>query len=162
MTNAAINYIISLMKIDLISLIGNEGARLPFSFEIKAKEGGFTIAGKADGNVSNLSGALQFSMNISANIIAECGRCLGEATQGLKFAIDETVDENAESLSGTMLNLGDIAMLNIFNQMPIKILCGNGCKGLCAGCGANLNTEKCKCNGETIDERLAVLKKLLD
>ena len=33
----------------------------------------------------------------------------------------------------------------IMLSMPMKRLCGEDCKGICAGCGANLNVESCRC-----------------
>ncbi len=31
-------------------------------------------------------------------------------------------------------------------EIPMKPLCGEDCRGLCATCGADLNTEECDCN----------------
>ena len=44
--------------------------------------------------------------------------------------------------------------------LPIKMLCKEDCKGLCQGCGKNLNYEKCECEKE-VDPRLAALSDLL-
>jgi uncharacterized protein len=35
---------------------------------------------------------------------------------------------------------------HLLASIPIRILCREDCKGLCPGCGANLNTEKCRCS----------------
>jgi uncharacterized protein len=35
---------------------------------------------------------------------------------------------------------------HLLASMPIRILCREDCKGLCPGCGANLNAEKCRCS----------------
>ncbi len=29
--------------------------------------------------------------------------------------------------------------------LPIRIVCRDDCRGLCAGCGRNLNAEECSC-----------------
>jgi uncharacterized protein len=34
---------------------------------------------------------------------------------------------------------------HLMASVPIRILCREDCKGLCPGCGANLNTEDCRC-----------------
>lgn len=34
---------------------------------------------------------------------------------------------------------------NVMVNIPMQILCGEECKGLCAGCGVNLNRESCRC-----------------
>jgi uncharacterized protein len=46
-------------------------------------------------------------------------------------------------------------------NMPSKTLCREDCRGLCSGCGVNLNYEKCRCKKE-VDPRLAALAKLLE
>ncbi len=46
--------------------------------------------------------------------------------------------------------------------IPAKLLCREDCKGLCAGCGANLNVETCRCTAERADPRWLPLQKLLN
>ena len=45
-------------------------------------------------------------------------------------------------------------------DMDTKFLCSEDCKGLCSGCGANLNREACRCK-KAVDPRLAKLAQLL-
>ena len=44
---------------------------------------------------------------------------------------------------------------------PIRMQCKIDCKGLCAGCGTDLNLEKCKCGEKDIDPRWENLRKLI-
>jgi len=44
--------------------------------------------------------------------------------------------------------------------LPIKPLCSDGCKGICPGCGRDLNTEECACPQDEGDPRLAVFRDL--
>lgn len=53
--------------------------------------------------------------------------------------------------------MGDVFLLNL----DTKNLCSEDCKGLCPGCGANLNEESCRCRKE-VDPRLAKLAQLLE
>lgn len=47
--------------------------------------------------------------------------------------------------------------------LPLKNLCSESCKGLCVGCGANLNLEKCSCpDNDKTDPRWDTLTKLLN
>lgn len=51
----------------------------------------------------------------------------------------------------------------LFINEPFKVLCDESCKGLCPGCGVNLNREACRCTQEeTIDPRMAALQQLLE
>jgi len=45
--------------------------------------------------------------------------------------------------------------------LPMKPLCSDACRGLCALCGTNLNRSECECKPEWEDPRLAPLKSLL-
>jgi len=45
--------------------------------------------------------------------------------------------------------------------LPMKPLCADGCRGLCAVCGANLNRTECGCAPKWEDPRLAVLKSIV-
>ncbi len=49
----------------------------------------------------------------------------------------------------------------ILLALPMKMLCAENCRGLCAGCGANLNTETCRCAPPLADPRWEALRKLL-
>ena len=48
---------------------------------------------------------------------------------------------------------------NLVVDIPMKITCTDNCKGLCSGCGANLNREECRCTAVP-DPRWHELKKL--
>ncbi|MCX5681113.1 MAG: DUF177 domain-containing protein [Candidatus Omnitrophica bacterium] len=43
------------------------------------------------------------------------------------------------------MDVGEDIREEIILGFPDKVLCAEECKGLCAGCGANLNNEKCQC-----------------
>ena len=48
----------------------------------------------------------------------------------------------------------------IILERTMKEVCDETCKGLCAGCGVNLNLSNCECENEEFDERWAPLKSL--
>ena len=43
------------------------------------------------------------------------------------------------------LDLAQLAAEQIYLELPMKPLCSADCRGLCSGCGANLNLEACRC-----------------
>lgn len=45
-------------------------------------------------------------------------------------------------------------------SLPYQLFCRENCRGLCAGCGANLNEEECRCESAEINPRWGVLKRL--
>ena len=42
--------------------------------------------------------------------------------------------------------------------LPVKLLCRPDCKGLCSGCGADMNAASCSCGERPGDLRLAALR----
>lgn len=58
------------------------------------------------------------------------------------------------------IEIHEIIREQIYLMIPIKSLCKEDCKGLCSGCGVNLNYERCNCK-EQIDERWEKLREFL-
>jgi uncharacterized protein len=117
--------------------------------------------------------------NVWGEIQIECGRCLTEVTQPLEFPFSEEYYQTVVVNTGAALpkpeepdvflidethklDLGEAMREYALLSVPMLPLCREDCKGLCPECGANLNDEECGCDTEQADERLAVLKQLLD
>lgn len=45
-------------------------------------------------------------------------------------------------------------------SIPLRTLCSENCKGICPGCGLDLNKESCRCQPDKGNSPFAVLKKL--
>ena len=58
------------------------------------------------------------------------------------------------------LDLGELMHEQFVLALPMKPLCAEACKGLCAHCGTNLNKETCDCAPAWTDPRLAALQGL--
>ncbi|MBM4294554.1 MAG: DUF177 domain-containing protein, partial [Deltaproteobacteria bacterium] len=54
-------------------------------------------------------------------------------------------DLDVDFISGENIDLQGIVREQIILSMPLKPLCHEDCRGLCPGCGANLNREACTC-----------------
>lgn len=117
--------------------------------------------------------------NVSGEIQIECGRCLTEVTQPIEFPFSEEYYQTVVVNTGAALpkpeepdvflideahklDLGEAMREYALLSVPMLPLCSEACKGLCPECGANLNIEECGCDTDQADDRLAVLKQLLD
>lgn len=58
------------------------------------------------------------------------------------------------------IDLSELIREQFYLALPMKPLCQEGCKGLCAQCGTNLNTGTCDCAPVWEDPRLAALRNL--
>lgn len=59
------------------------------------------------------------------------------------------------------IDLRQLMAEQFYLGLPMKPLCQEGCRGLCAACGKNLNFNDCECSIKWRDPRLAVLDGLL-
>ena len=59
------------------------------------------------------------------------------------------------------IDLGQLMREQFYLALPMKPLCAEDCKGLCAVCGKNLNRETCDCSRTWDDPRMAVLRATL-
>lgn len=58
------------------------------------------------------------------------------------------------------IDVDEILREQSYLAIPLRTLCSEDCKGICAGCGNALNTAGCCCSLEKSDSPFAVLKKL--
>jgi uncharacterized protein len=61
---------------------------------------------------------------------------------------------------GDSLVLEDVLREQVLVSLPEKTLCRADCKGLCPGCGQNLNAETCTCGEAAADPRWTALSGL--
>ncbi len=108
--------------------------------------------------------------SFSTLIELQCDRCLGSYKQKIdqNFEVIYTSEENVDKDDHIMylepqdieIDIKPYIQDTIQLSIPFKKLCSDSCKGMCAGCGANLNKEKCTCKKEKTDPRWDSLKEL--
>lgn len=107
-----------------------------------------------------------------------CGRCL----ESFRMPVDESFDvlympHLVEAGEGErqvedddvatafyrdqVIDLGQLMQEQFYLVVPMKPLCREDCRGLCALCGTNLNASPCTCAVSWEDPRLAALRNLL-
>ncbi len=166
------------MRLNLKDIIHVNGGRIPFAYELDLSQLEFhgekpiCEPVKAVGEVRNTAGVLRLTATLTSNLHLTCDRCAKEfqrvktvrVDNMLADHLDNKVDEESIDiilLEGNELDLDDALMTAFILDMDSKVLCQEVCKGICAGCGVNLNFGTCKCRKE-IDPRFAVLAKLLE
>lgn len=150
------------MNVDLLPIINSEGQKIDFAGKVDFQENSCDISCDVAGQVVNFAGRLDIDADVKATVQTVCARCLKPLSIPMELTLHETVGENEISLDGTVLDVSSIVMDNVVVELPIRFLCREDCKGLCSKCGADLNTETCGCEDDSIDERLSALKKLLE
>ena len=125
---------------------------------------GFAEALVFAGRVRRSGDDLVVEGNLTGSIESQCSRCLGNFEMPVDMALDtvftprgEIEDEDVEVVEvdsgisfydGISIDLDkeirDLILINI----PIGPVCWEDCKGLCSGCGADLNTVPCGCSSD--------------
>ena len=124
------------------------------------------------------SGAeLFFDGSFRGRFTGYCGRCLEQYSftldQDFAFVLTPEParsERGAEELRGGELGLSyysgdeiDLTPLireQVMLALPTRALCAEDCRGLCEGCGANLNGESCDCAAASGDPRMAIFRTL--
>jgi uncharacterized protein len=103
---------------------------------------------------------LHIEGEIDADARGECDSCLENVERHVHVDVDERLDPHSgreeepfgESnvLTGSRLDVADLAQQLVLSDMPMGLRCSDDCKGLCGTCGANRNTSECSCeiNGD--------------
>jgi len=162
------------MRLDVQSIIHTPGGGIEFNEELDFSDvdfGGVYPAVRpvsVVGAVRNIAGMLRLTADVDTELSCVCDRCGTPFDKPYHVSVERMLateledEENDEILlleDGTF-DLDELAREAFILNMDTKTLCREDCKGLCAGCGANLNTEVCRCKKE-IDPRWAALQKLL-
>lgn len=123
-----------------------------FKFEGKVK-------GEIEFNLANHD--VDAHGDLRARAVTQCARCLEPARIQLDVPIhevwlkrtaedpqtEELTNEDilAEYYDGEEIHLKEPLRELILAELPDIVHCRPDCKGLCPGCGANLNKERCRC-----------------
>ena len=163
------------MRLNVNKLLHTPDSRQDFRFELDLSDlefGGATPVTEpvyVEGRVQNKAGVLLCDFLAHTTLHCLCDRCMEEFSEEKSVAyscilaeerqFDE--DEDIILLENDEVDLGDLARTAFILDMDTKLLCSPDCKGLCPGCGVNLNFEPCRCKKQ-VDPRLAALQKLLE
>lgn len=96
-----------------------------------------------------------FDEELHASVHGACHRCLGEAVVEIDVDVQEfhalhpdpgsEEEMTCEYLRDDALDTDRMAADAVILAMPVRVLCKEDCRGLCATCGADLNAGPCGC-----------------
>ncbi len=101
----------------------------------------------------------------------ECDRCLSQfeapfsGSYRMYYIVEEGGRENIDPADIqiippglSVINVSEDVRQTILLSVPLKLLCSEGCEGLCPQCGRNLNTDPCSCSDTITDSRWEKLR----
>lgn len=102
-----------------------------------------------------------------------CSRCLKHFEMNVKEPLEISASWNKDKCGPPEssiffiesdqqeMDIGETVRDNLLLGQPMMPVCRADCRGLCPGCGGNLNKKSCGCRNEETDPRLDILKSLL-
>ena len=105
---------------------------------------------------------------LQAGLCGNCSRCLTPTLAQLTLLLEELFTYPVAA--GVEFSVGEDGVLDLAPLLRAEtliagahgMLCKAECRGLCPLCGANLNPGDCGCDNDTLDPRMAALRRLLD
>ncbi len=117
------------------------------------------------------SGELVVRGGVVGTVFQECRRCLDRVERQIEIDItllfapsDLLEEDDSETYRLEMgvreIDLGPYVRDEVILAIPSFAECRVDCRGLCAGCGENLNESECKCSPGGMDTRWDALRAL--
>jgi uncharacterized protein len=120
---------------------------------------------------------LFFRGSFSGQLEGSCSRCLKNFSMPVDHEFEFVLSPDPFGSSGATeelrreelglsyycgdeINLGPLIREQVILALPTRPLCGESCRGLCGGCGADLNYEDCRCSRTAEDPRMAFFRTL--
>lgn len=136
---------------------------------------------RAAGSVWRSGLDLVLRMDFCLRLRAECALCLQRFDLEVPVRFDMTLvpqpeaaptppeevelereDLEREFYAGEFLPLEDLVRQQILLSLPMVARCREDCRGLCPGCGADLNQDSCRCAQAQPETAFRVLRGMLD
>jgi len=140
-------------------------------------------------SLQRLGGGVLLRGDFRVEVAAPCKRCLAEATTSLPVSFTLNLvprqllreedagqaeddgesersgsfrleDADREVFDGKTIDLDPILREQVLLALPMNLVCGETCRGLCPVCGENLNVKQCGCERRVVDPRLMALKNI--
>lgn len=165
------------MKLDLTEIFDNSVLCVEFdqSIEVDLSEVNNAVLNpvRVKGTVYNTGDGIFLDGMLYYCYKDNCARCLAEVEGEIETEISGRILEDEESkfeesdekliaYNKDEIYLDEVIADAVLLSMPMRILCGEDCKGLCPKCGKDLNQGECECQDDDVDPRLAKLRNFFE
>ncbi len=119
--------------------------------------------------VDRVSGGFLVHLSFDASVYGPCFRCLNEASLAVQAKQEEFVPLHPEEwgpgdvspfVDDLVVDVEALAREALILALPGKILCSDGCPGVCPSCGREAHEGPCEGVADETDPRWACLRNL--
>ena len=125
------------------------------------------VTGPVDGaaRLEGLTDGIYVVARVAVPIGVSCNRCLSDWDEDLEIEVRQLFgrepDEDGYGIDEHWIDLEGPIHDEVVLALPLAPVCSEDCKGICASCGADLNTAPCQGHEEAESSPFAGLKDLL-
>lgn len=155
--------------LDVGDLLAHPGEirAVAFSGELEAGIENGRLVGNVDvaGRMEGLTDGIYLVARVDAPVRLTCNRCLVEWDEDLDIEVRQLFarepDEDGYRINEHWIDTAGPIRDEVVLALPLAPVCRETCKGICALCGADLNTTPCQGHEDADRSPFAVLKDLL-
>jgi uncharacterized protein len=167
--------------LDLSAIIAQPGAKGSFVYALElpaeadlATKGAVKVALTAQSTEK----ALIVRGAFEGKVILPCARCLEDVVVDLRgeiqeqfslpgitepdFELIDQVEPREAAFADQTLNVSELVRQQLLVSLPLRALCRPDCRGICPGCGVNLDQERCQCSAAQTDPAWEALRALTE
>lgn len=166
------------MLLDVLPVLRGDKNKIEFSFSFAPGDTAdiqdyfpdieFYEQAQVTGCVISSADCMHLHEDVALKYRTGCARCTETVERDIELKVDADIADASVSednddyifIKDKKLDVLTPVIDEILLNLPRKTLCSEDCKGICQGCGKNLNKESCTCVKEKGDPRLAILKTL--
>jgi uncharacterized protein len=165
---------ITLAELELHRVTASE-SYAPGSLDYRGAEFRQAAPLKIDATAELVEQEIHIRGHLSTQLSASCDRCLAPVAIPVNcdfdlvyrpmhtIAKEEEIEVAADEMevgfySGDGIELADVAIEQVILEVPMKVICGPECHGLCPVCRVNRNLAHCECAPPQQDSPFASLK----
>jgi len=165
---------ITLAELELHRVIASE-SYAPGSLDFHGAEYRQAAPLQLNATAELLAEEIRIRGHLATRLETSCDRCLGAVEIPLScdfdlyyrpmqtIAKEEEIEIPADEMeigfySGDGIELADVATEQVILSVPMKVICGPECRGLCPVCRVNRNLTFCDCAPPQYDSPFASLK----
>ncbi len=155
--------------LDVGDLLTHPGATrsVEFSGALEAQVPQARLTGQVDvgGRLEGLTDGIYLVAIVEALASLTCNRCLTGWEEVIEVEVRQLFtrepDEDGYGVEEHWVNTEGPIHDEVMLALPLAPVCGEDCKGICASCGADLNTDPCQGHANAESSPFAGLKDLL-
>ena len=129
-----------------------QGEQILNDIEFQGERVGFSTPISIRGVISNSCQILSAHISLEGCVELQCGACTGMYKHKVDLSFEagykrfpDPEDPDVFKYQNDRVDFGEAVMEHILLSLPTRRRCLEDCKGICPGCGVDLNYDQCRC-----------------